>query len=167
MLKYQELSNTYQVIKVTEAQLPAVLKLCESNPSFYKYCPPLASLESLKQDLIKLPKNMTMDDKYYLAYYKDNQLVAVLDLITNYPSANVAFIAFFMLDKSFKGKGIGTAIINELELYLKAEGYLKIILAWVDGNNQSSNFWHKLGFKETGKYNDVDGYRMIFADKVL
>ena len=167
MLNYQEFSNAYQIIKVTEAQLPAVLKLCQSNPTFYQYCPPMVNLESLKGDLVKLPKHKTNDDKYYLAYYEGNELVAVLDLITNYPSTNVAFIAFYMLDKSFEGKGIGTAIINELELYLKTEGYLKIMLAWVDGNDQSSNFWHKLAYKETGKYNDVDGYRMIFAKKEL
>ena len=39
-----------------------------------------------------------MEDKYYLGFFAGDELVAVMDLILNYPKADIAFIGFFMMN---------------------------------------------------------------------
>ncbi len=52
-----------------------------------------------------------MKDKFFVGVYKDNNLVAILDYITNFPKENSIYIGLFMLDKSIQNKGIGSEII--------------------------------------------------------
>ena len=63
-----------------------------------------------------------MSDKYYVGFYEDKTLVAVMDLIDGYPNADTAYIGFFMMDPTYQGKQIGTAIISEVTDYLRSIG---------------------------------------------
>ncbi len=41
-----------------------------------------------------LPLCKSMDDKYYIGYFENGCLIAVMDLIDGYPNAGTAFIGF-------------------------------------------------------------------------
>ena len=88
----------------------------------------------------------TLNDKYYIGFFKRDKLIAVMDLVMNYPKKKTAFIGLFMMDVNYQNKGIGSSVIGEVLSYLKSENYEKIRLGVDKGNPQSYSFWNKNGF---------------------
>lgn len=161
------LSAQYEVRKISDQDIPDVLNLCEGNPLYYHYCPPAVSVEEIKTDLNALPPNKSYKDKYYIGFYKNNRLVAVMDLISKYPNDETAFIGFFMVDSGLQGSGLGSSIIAECLQYLKSAGYAKVGLGYVKDNPQSKAFWEKNQFKPTGVEDIRKLYTVVFMEKQL
>lgn len=145
------LSSRYRVRKLGEEDVDGVLELCVKNVLFYRYHPPLATRESILEDMAALPPRKEDGDKFYIGFYDGDLLVAVMDLILDYPQCGTAYIGFFMVDMFFQGKGIGTDIISDVAGYLKECGFKKIRLAVDEGNPQSEAFWRKNRFVKTGE----------------
>ncbi len=162
-----QLSDDYQVRLLTEADVRTVVELCQKNTLFYQYCPPQVSEQSILADMKALPNRKQLFDKYYLGYYQDERLMAVVDLIMRCPDEKSAFIGFFMLEKEIQNRGIGTTMISELAGKLKERGCEKIRLGWVKGNPQAEHFWRKNGFRQTGITYDNEDYTVIVAERIL
>lgn len=154
------LSADYTIRQLTPADVDTVYHLCAENTLFYQYHPPLVTREDIKNDMSALPPGKEMKDKFYLGFFSDDSLVAVMDLILNYPKEKTAYIGFFMMNKAMQGCGNGTKLINGCAKFLEQSGFTKIRLAIDKGNPQSEHFWSKNGFVKTGeKYpNDVSAY---------
>ena len=118
---------------------------------FINTIPHLLPRESIQEDLLALPPKKDKKDKYYLGFYKESQLIAVMDLILDYPQQGVAFIGFFMVDQAYQKHGIGSEIIQDCIQYLNICSYPKIRLAIDQGNPQSEAFWIKNHFVKTGE----------------
>lgn len=166
-MKTQLLSTKYDVRKITNQDILDVFNLCKSNPLYYKYCPPTLSMEEIKSDLIALPPNKTIEDKYYIGFYESNQLIAVMDLICKYPNDDTAFIGFFMVNSKLQKAGIGSNIIAECLQYLKSVGYTKVRLGYVKNNPQSKAFWEKNHFKPTGVEVRQELYTAVVMEKII
>lgn len=160
------LSKHFQVKRITEEAVLEVLKLCEGNPLYYQYCPPKASVESITEDLKKLPPKKSLEDKFYIGFYDENQLIAVMDLILAYPNEYTIFIGFFMLGKEFQGKGIGSLIINEALDFLKLK-YSFVRLGYILGNEQSEKFWKRLQFLPTGIVVKEETYSIVVLERKM
>ena len=93
-----------------------------SNAQFYRYCEAKPTIEQVLDDLHITPQNISMADKYYVGFYEDKTLVAVMDLIDGYPYADIAYIGFFMMNPTYQGNQTGTAIISEVIDYLRSVG---------------------------------------------
>ncbi len=100
-----------------------------------------------------------------MAFFEGNRLVAVLDLILNYPNTETAFIGFFMLEKRVQGKGLGTNIVSEIIRHLWECGYQYTRLGYVKGNPQSRAFWRKNGFLETGIETQTEAYTIVLMQR--
>ncbi len=159
------LSTTYQVCKLSENDIDSIFALCLGNPMFYQFCPPIATKESIARDMAALPPKATYNDKYYLGIYDDASLIAVMDLILNYPNKNTAFIGFFMVSAERQKKGLGSALIRECVEFLFQNGYEFTRLGYVKGNPQSRAFWLKNGFAETGVETDTESYTIVFLQR--
>ena len=109
---------------------------------------------------------MSLYDKYYFGFFDDRKLVAVMDLVDGYPSPDVAYIGFFMMNPQYQGKQTGTAIISDVLDYLKSTGKRAVRLAIDKGNPQSSHFWEKNGFTVIYEA-DVNGWTKMVAEKIL
>lgn len=159
-MEIQRITNKFYVKKINEENIEEILALCEKNELFYRYHPPMATRESILDDMYALPLNKEMKDKYYLGFYKEETLVAVLDLILNFPEEKAAYTGFFIMEIKEQGKGIGTEIISDCMDYLKSLGYKKVRLAIDEGNPQSQAFWKKNLFRETGQRvrNEIAAY---------
>ena len=164
-LKIDNLSRKYAVKLLSDRDVAAVYSLCSKNTLYYDFCPPFVTPESIEADMAALPPGKGKDDKYYLGYYDKDKLIAVMDLILGYPDEDTAYIGFFMTDVSVQGKSVGSAIVNKLSCFMCSQGYSKIQLGWVKDNPQAEHFWHKNGFKETGKMYDMDDYIVVEARK--
>ncbi|MBR5490733.1 MAG: GNAT family N-acetyltransferase, partial [Oscillospiraceae bacterium] len=141
------LSTRYEVRALTEADIPLVVELMESNTLYYEYCGHSATAEDVKNDMSALPPGKTVEEKYYLGFFDGKYLMAVMDFIDGYPDENTAFIGFFMVDKCIQGKKIGTAIIEKICLCCENWGYESIMLGYEKLNPQSSHFWQQNGFE--------------------
>ena len=78
MLNIEKISSEYIVRKLEEKDINDILQLMISNPTYYKYCPPQPSINSIKEDMLALPPNKDYNDKYYFMFYR------VSVTITNY-----------------------------------------------------------------------------------
>ena len=166
-MNYVNLSNRYAVRPLTEADIPIMLALFRSNPLFYQHCPPPPSAETAREAMHALPPRKTMADKHFLGFFDGETLAAVLDLITGFPTPEIAFWGFFMLDAAVQGRGMGSALVSELCASLRQQGFRAVRLGWVKTNPQSAHFWKKNGFTETGVTYDTDGYTVVVAQKEL
>ena len=83
-----------------------LLKMCIRDS--FKTAP---TYENIIEDLYRTPPGKTTDDKYFLGFFqKDQTLIAILDLIFDYPKPQVAYIGLFMMHVSEQGKGTGSKI---------------------------------------------------------
>ncbi len=166
-LKVSALSGEFQVRELTAEDIPQVLRLCQSNPLFYEYCPPYVTGDGIRADMAALPPGKDLRDKYYLGYFAGPRLAAVMDLIDGFPKADTAFIGFFMTDAAIQGQGIGSRIVEDLCGFFRGLHYREVRLGWVQGNPQSEHFWHKNGFQETGVVSRQEAYTIIYAQRNL
>ena len=104
-----DFSQKYAVRPLTAGDVDKILALCAENEQFYRYHPPLATKESVLEDLSALPPGKNAADKHYLGFFDGKTLVAVLDLILDYPQEGTAYLGFFMTKKATQGRGIGSA----------------------------------------------------------
>lgn len=157
--------------RLTEADAAQVCALMQGNPLFYRYHPPQPTPESIRTDMTALPPGKAMEDKWFVGFYDGDCLIAVMDLILNYPAADTAFIGLFMTAHDRQGCGLGSRILRDCMARLSAAGYHRLRLAVDEGNPQSLAFWTKNGFTLTGEVhpNDFSAYlpmeRSILSSK--
>ena len=58
-----------------------ILRLSESNPMFYEYCPPFVTRESILNDMKALPQGKTDAEKYYIGFFEGQKLIAIMQSI--------------------------------------------------------------------------------------
>ena len=63
---------------------------------YYEFCPPFVTRESVLDDMTALPPGKTFEDKFYVGFFRENRLAAVMDVVFNYPDSHTAYIGFFM-----------------------------------------------------------------------
>ena len=166
MIDISKISGLYDIRRLDNSDVESILSFCKKNTQFYEYCEPEPTREQILNDLHITPPGIGLSDKYYIGFYRNKTLIAVMDLIDGYPEPEIAFIGFFMMNKDLQGQGIGTAIIQETASYLKITGKTAIRLAIDKGNPQSTHFWNKNGFiviKEV----DRNGWTALVAEKKL
>ena len=137
--------------RLTEADAAQVCALMQGNPLFYRYHPPQPTPESIRTDMTALPPGKAMEDKWFVGFYDGDCLIAVMDLILNYPATDTAFIGLFMTDVRYQHRGVGSQIVSGLAAYLSACGCGKIRLGVDKGNPQSHAFWTKNRFQTIGE----------------
>ena len=119
----------------------------------------LQTVQARERDLL-----WNIDQKYLnemTTYYDD-----LMDLIDGYPKPEIAYIGFFMMNPTYQGKKIGTAIIGEVVEYMRDTGKTAVRLAIDKGNPQSTHFWTKNGFRVIFEA-DVNGWTKLVAERLL
>ena len=166
MIDIVKLSSRYQVRALTDADLDAVTELCRQNTLFYQYTEARPTAEQLRRDMKLTPPGVELSSKYFIGFFDGQDLVAVMDLIDGYPGPETAYIGFFMMDRQYQGKQIGSAIIEEAADCLGRTGKTAIRLAIDKGNPQSTHFWQKNGFHVISEA-DVNGWTKLVAERTL
>lgn len=161
------LSKKYKVTRLTEGDIDEIFKLCVKNSLYYQYYPPEPTKEDIIKDFSALPRGIDYSNKYYLGFYKEEKLIAVLDLIIGYPNSRAAFIGFFMTAVSVQNSGVGSQIIQDILDFLKSSGLYESQLAWIKGNEQAEHFWLKNGFVPLKETRSDTEALVILAQKIL
>ena len=145
------LSNTFDVRRLNIEDTELIYNLSCKNKIFYQFHPPFVTRESIQEDIRALPPGKDYSDKYYVGFFKKETLIAIMDLILEYPTKDTAFIGLFMMDFEYQNKNLGSKIISESAKYLKILGFHKIRLGVDKENPQSNAFWKKNGFIAVGE----------------
>lgn len=151
-------------MKLEDAKL--IYDMTSKNLQFYEYCGRMNTLEDIYSDLKIVPPGVNIKDKYYVGFFCEGELIAVVDLINGFPNEITAYIGFFMMNHAYQGKGLGTQMITELLDYLNSMGIKKVRLGYDKENPQSSHFWRKQKFsvlKEVSR----DGGMIVVAEREL
>ncbi len=155
----ETLSADYDVRKITEADISDVYSLCKANTKYYSYLHIEPTRQNLTEVISEMPEGTKPEDKHFVGFYgKDDNLVAILDLITGYPENDDAFIGWFMVDAKLQGQGIGSQIFADIRAALHSRGYDYLSLGCITENEEAINFWIGQGFKPTGQITDTDDY---------
>ena len=146
-MEISSLSKFFVVRNLTINDVDTIYDMMRKNEIFYQYHPPFVTKESVVEDMEALPPNKSYDDKYYIGFFENDSLVAIMDLILGYPTEEIAFIGLFMTNVQYQNKGIGSNIIRDTCDYLNDLGYKKVHLGVDKGNPQSYSFWLKNSFR--------------------
>ena len=166
MFDISQLSTCYDVRSLDDSDADTILDLCLQNAQYYRYRGEQPSKELIAGDLHVAPPNIPMSSKYYVGFFDNGSLVAVMDLIDGYPNSDCAFIGFFMMSKGLQGRGIGSAIIRDVCQHVRETGIKTVRLGIDKGNPQSTRFWEKSGFVVIDEV-ERDGRTLLFAEKTL
>lgn len=166
MIDIVRLSSHYEVRAMTDSDADIILDLCRQNTLFYEYTEARPTRDEIQTSMRITPPGIDLSDKYFIGFFEGENLVAIMDLIDGYPKPDIAYIGFFMMDRRYQGKQIGSAIVGETADYLRRIGKTAIRLAIDKGNPQSSHFWKKNGF-ETVSEADVNGWTKLVAERSL
>ena len=93
-MNINNLSKKFSVKELNIDDAKDIYDLQIENPMYFEFCPPAASIDSIIEDMKVLPPNTTYEDKFYIGFFDDNILIAVMDLILHYPNKETAFIGF-------------------------------------------------------------------------
>lgn len=166
-MRIENFSDKYYVRQLSGDDADEILQLCLGNPLFYQYCSPAVTKDTIREDFTNLPPGKTLSDKYYVGFYEEERLIAVMDIIDGYPDSLTAFIGFFMMCASEQKKGTGSRIISDLCRYLKTDGYRAVRLLWSKGNPQSEHFWLKNHFSRLEERQSMAGNQSVLAERIL
>lgn len=139
-ISIQNITNQYNIKKFTEKDIPDIYKFCKGNTTYYEYMKMKPTFENLKEVLTALPPQKSLEDKYFIGFYKEERLVALLDLCVGFPGKETAYIGWFMVGKEFHNIGIGKRIINDLLIFLKQEKFLYVELGCIKDNKEALHF---------------------------
>lgn len=167
MINISNLSSVYEVKRLRLEDIDEILKLYETNTMYFSLFNELPSKETVKEDLLSLPKGKTNDDKYYIGLYLKDTLICIIDMIEAYPNSDDVYIGLFMMNILFQGNGIGTSIIYELSIALSDQGFKYIKLAYLENNLLAKAFWMKNGFMPNGKTGEYKGHRVIELERKI
>ena len=81
MLHISQLSTKYKIKKMGEEDVSGILKLENSNPLYFAYCPPKPCRETVLNDLKALPEGKSLEDKFYIGFFENDSLIAIMDFI--------------------------------------------------------------------------------------
>lgn len=165
-ININQLSHKYIVRKMCEKDISDILEMCLKNQQYYKYCNKQPSMELIKRDLQITPPGFPLSQKYYVGFFCEDILIAVLDLYDGFPQKDYAYIGFFMMNFDYQGKGIGSEIISEVAEYLKKNSYKFIRLGIDKDNPQSTHFWKKNQFEIIKEVKQDEGTILVAERKM-
>lgn len=159
-------SPRYEIRRMTLDDTDAVFDLLIENQPYFLCCGSQPTKELVHSDITVGPPGIPAEQKYYLGFFRDNTLHAVMDLIDGYPEDQYAFIGFFMLRLSLQGAGEGSRLICEIIDYLQKLGFAAVRLG-IDKNNANGvRFWTKNGFEIIKEIEKEDGIILYAEQKI-
>ena len=156
------LGTSYDVRRITEADISDVFLLTRSNRRYFRSLGERPTMGSLTAIISDVPEGAGPNNKYFVGFYdEEGDLVAVLELICGYPTPTAAFIGWFMVDASMQGQGVGSSIFADVRAALSAQGYDHVVLRLPERATQGITFWETQGFTLTGERDEGGRYPIV------
>ncbi|MET0366176.1 MAG: GNAT family N-acetyltransferase [Sphingobium sp.] len=95
-----------------------------------------------------LPPGKVAQDQAVFGWKEDGFLYAVAAILRDYPTQNIWYLGFMIVDPRWRGRGVGASFYRKLEAWAVAEGATELRVAVIEDNEPGARFWRALGFVE-------------------
>lgn len=106
------------------------------------------NISNVEEDIEAIPNGVRKNQKNYRLISFNNEILGVVDYLTDYPEKDTILIGFFIIRNDKQKQGFGTKIFKYLENLFKNKKFLKIRIAVLVDNEIGFSFWKKQNFKE-------------------
>ena len=172
MVSHKIKVNDFVAKLLSKEDIPAVQKFFNDNPDFFIASTGQAPKENEAEILFnKIPEGKTTEDKFWLAIFDNdnNNIVAFVDLIQNYKIENQWTIGLYIVSKNYRGQGIATKLLNDLENLLLSLRVNSLEISIKEQNVCELSFWKKMNFVEESKTPQkdfTDKYEFLLSKKL-
>ncbi|MDE6259398.1 MAG: tRNA (guanosine(46)-N7)-methyltransferase TrmB [Oscillospiraceae bacterium] len=136
----------WEIRPVTGDDVASVLALFQTDPDFFALNPPQPTAASIQEDLTNLPPRCAMEQKHYLALWRDSAPQAVLDLVEGYPRERTFYVGLLFLAPELRRQGRGREIMGAVLQAAGDAGMDRAQLACLLNNPAGHAFWRAMGF---------------------
>ena len=147
--KIQKKCSDYQVKTLSVTDCGELFELYQTNPDYFEIVearPP--KLEDCLNDLTECPPSFPKEKKFYVGFYQNGKLQAVVDYLMGYPEEEIFYIGLFMLEGKNRAKGYGRKLLTDVLDVAIDTGFTRLRLGVVSKNKNAMHFWIKNGLKE-------------------
>ena len=120
----------------------------KNNYYFSKISDASQNISNVEEDIEAIPNGVRKNQKNYRLISFNNEILGVVDYLTDYPEKDTILIGFFIIKNDKQKQGFGTKIFKHLENLFKNKKFLKIRIAVLVDNEIGLSFWKKQNFKE-------------------
>lgn len=114
----------YQVRRLTEEDGDEIFALQRRHPEYHAlFLNHKAKKADVLSDLTSIPEGVLPENKFYLGMYDADKLVAIADVVLNFPTSKTAWLGLIMVDYDVVVQGIGGKIIEMLKRALMREQF--------------------------------------------
>ena len=142
--------DTIKLISVNNDELKneALNIYLKNNYYFSKISDASQNISNVEEDIEAIPNGVRKNQKNYRLISFNNEILGVVDYLTDYPEKDTILIGFFIIKNDKQKQGFGTKIFKHLENLFKNKKFLKIRIAVLVDNEIGLSFWKKQNFKE-------------------
>ena len=142
--------DTIKLISVNNDELKneALNIYLKNNYYFSKISDASQNISNIEEDIETIPDGVHKNQKNYKLISFNDEILGVVDYLTDYPEKNTILIGFFIIKNDKQKQGLGTKIFRYLENSFKNKNFLKIRIGVLVDNQIGLSFWKKQNFKE-------------------
>ena len=140
---------SFKIRLLTMADQADLLALEQTNPDYHQqFSPNELSLAEIQDDLTAHPGEIEAAQKQVFGFYLANHLVAVLDILNQYPEQDFLFIGLLMVGNPYQRRSVGSVIATGLMKAALKSNIHCLQLTRVSSDTVVEAFWKKLGFDD-------------------
>lgn len=147
-----------------ESRLQEFLERCSDYYLLHEDRP--TPKDAARHELAAVPDGRSTSDLRLIGMTTaSGDLVAVAQLLRDYPASGDWWIGMLLVAPSERGRGVGSLLFEHVMQLVRTEGARTLQLVVSSRNPRARQFWERLGFVETRRLERVDA-RSGQADEV-
>ncbi|MGI4851354.1 MAG: GNAT family N-acetyltransferase [Janthinobacterium lividum] len=134
------------VKKVDQSNVKALENFISHFDDFFLLC---EGIKGNAQGILTAcpPSKDIEKDKICLGFFKDQELIAFIDLIKNFPFDDFITIGYFLVIPQKRSSGFGSLLMKNIINWSKDQGFQKLRLGVQSQNKRALTFWQKNDFQ--------------------
>ncbi|MCL2573873.1 MAG: GNAT family N-acetyltransferase [Defluviitaleaceae bacterium] len=148
----------YDIVSLTQDNYTIAREVYFTNPEYFAFFGGVSDDESILNAMYAVPDGFDISGKLFVAICDKNQdgkVVAVIDLLADYPNKGNLWLGLLLVHGDLHGKGIGAFVVDGVVKAASSANFDSIRLGIIEKNSNAIRFWEKVSFTHEGKSNDI------------
>ena len=126
----------------------AVQTLFEADPNYFKIVEGApAGPTEFQNTITELAPGKSYEDKFvFCVLNPDENIVAVVDILRDYPEEGIWFVGLVFVARTERGQGLGSRLVEAICTHIPKQGGHAARIAVADKNIDAMRFWERAGF---------------------
>jgi GNAT superfamily N-acetyltransferase len=108
----------------------------------------LPEMSDVERIFESLPPKKEYEDKWVFGLFKDDYLIGVIDVVKDYPVNSQWIIGLMIVDKTYRGNGLGATVHSALTNWAKTKGAESFRVGSIKKNLGGNRFWLAQGYEK-------------------